>query len=69
MSILNAIYFPDRAYSKSKLYKSITPVNTMRTIVDRYLWETPLLPDRNFYSPIDRQFKFLEVTDMVGEPS
>lgn len=68
MSILNAIYLPDKAYDKSKLYESITPVNTMRTIVDRYLLEMPLLPDRNFYAPIDRQFKFFEVTDSIGEP-
>jgi hypothetical protein len=43
--ILNAYRFPDRDYSR--LYDTISPVNTFRVILSQYLGlDLPLLPDR-----------------------
>jgi hypothetical protein len=42
--ILNAYYFPDGNYSR--LYKTITPVNSFRVVLDQFFQRSyPLLPD------------------------
>ncbi len=42
--ILNAYYFPDQDYSR--LYSTITPVNTFRVVLDQFFQRSyPLLPD------------------------
>lgn len=47
--ILNAFFFPDRNYSK--LYKTITPVNSFRLLFDHFFgMELPLLPDRSMWN-------------------
>jgi hypothetical protein len=61
MSILNAYYFPDKDYSK--LYESISPVNSYRLILSQY-FDRPqdLLPDRSYFSTWDKPYQFHEVT-------
>ena len=60
LSILNAYYVPPDM--RSRLYLSITPVNTFRVILNRYFGGSePLLPDRNYLSP-DDPYDFIDVT-------
>ena len=65
MAILNAYYFPDRDYSA--LYPEITPVNTFRVILNKYLqMQLPLLEDRSYLledSLQEGRPSFAEVTD------
>ena len=63
--ILNAYYFPDGDYAA--LYAGITPVNSFRTILNKY-FGTGLehLPDRIYASPdVFRIYDFFDVTDLV----
>jgi hypothetical protein len=47
MTILNAYFFPDRDYKK--IYTSITPVNTFRVLLDKYMDAgLPLLKDASY---------------------
>ncbi|MBE0697393.1 MAG: sulfatase-like hydrolase/transferase [Anaerolineaceae bacterium] len=63
-SILNAYYFPEREYSA--LYPQITPVNSFRVVLNRYLGTNlPLLDDRSFYSTWERPYELQEVTDQL----
>lgn len=62
-SILNAYYFPDRNYTR--LYPSISPVNSFRVVFDQYFnGDYELLPDRHYYSSWSFPFDFIEVTDV-----
>lgn len=61
--ILNAYYFPDGDYSR--LYPSISPVNSFRVVFNQFFGEDyPLLPDRHYYSSWSFPFDFIEVTDL-----
>jgi hypothetical protein len=62
-SMLNAYYFPDQDYSR--LYPSISPVNSFRVLLDQFFGgDYGLLPDRHYYSQWNYPFKFIEVTDL-----
>jgi hypothetical protein len=63
--ILGAYYFPDGNYTT--LYKSITPVNSFRIILNKYFnTNIPLLSDRNYVN-LDMQhlYEFKEVTQEI----
>ena len=61
--ILNAYYFPDGDYSR--LYPSISPVNSFRVLFNQFLGtDYALLPDRHYYSSWSFPFDFIEVTDL-----
>lgn len=58
MSILNAYYAPQAA---TDLYPEITPVNSFRVLLNRYLgYNLPLLADRSFFSSWRFPYQFLE---------
>ena len=62
LSILNAYLLPGDA--GSKVYNTITPVNSFRLILDEYLGESfPLLSDVSYFSPWPRPYDFTDVTD------
>jgi hypothetical protein len=49
MTIINAYYFPDKEYSK--IYNSITPVNSFRVVFNKYLnTNLQLLKDTSYYN-------------------
>jgi hypothetical protein len=59
-SILSTYYFPDQNYSR--LYDSITPVNTFRVVLSQYFDTTlTLLPDRSRFSSMSRPYHFYDV--------
>lgn len=63
-SILNAYYFPDHDYSK--LYPSITPVNSFRVVLDQYFGANyPLLEDHSYFSPGPHPYSFTDVTSQL----
>lgn len=65
MGILNAIFLPNRP--DNGLTQSLSPVNTFRIIFNTYFsGQLPLLPNRHFYSSVDRPYRFIDVTDRVG---
>ncbi|MBN2411389.1 sulfatase-like hydrolase/transferase [candidate division KSB1 bacterium] len=60
-SILNAYYLP--ANGDSLLYKSITPVNTFRVILNRYFdTNLELLRDESYYSTWTRPYDYKKVS-------
>jgi len=62
--ILNAIYFPDKDYSK--LYDGLSPINTFRIIFPKYIGiDYDLLEDRHFDfdPPHHGVYNFVEVTN------
>lgn len=63
--ILNAYYFPDG--DTKNLYDNITPVNSFRIVLNKYLGtDFPLLPDKNYVFEDDRNYyKFIDVTEKV----
>jgi len=64
MSILNAYHFPDQDYST--LYQGISPVNTFRVLLNGYFGAGyEILEDKSYFSPIDRPYSFIDVTDEV----
>ncbi|MCJ7608209.1 hypothetical protein MUP00_00870, partial [Candidatus Bathyarchaeota archaeon] len=64
--ILNAYYLP--ADSRSKLYPSITPVNTFRLIFDScFGTHYGLLPDRVHFSTYEDRFRFVDVTETTAK--
>jgi hypothetical protein len=64
MSILNAYYFPDQDYEA--LCEDITPVNTFRIVLNKYLGtDYELLEDRSYYSSPDHPYLFTDVTEEV----
>lgn len=65
-SIFNAYYFPDQNYST--LYDSISPVNSFRTIFDKYFSaHYGKLKDESFYSMDD--INFINITDQIADSS
>lgn len=63
MEILNAILLPDHIESAKSIK---TPVNTFRVIFNNYFGsDYDLLPDRMYYSTLERPFDFKDVTDLV----
>lgn len=57
MMILNAYFFPKG--EESRLYETITPVNTFRLIFDEYLGgDYELLEDVAYFSPFEERFRF-----------
>lgn len=66
MSILDAYYLPGRA--DAGLYQSITPVNSFRVVFNAYFGAgLELAPDRSYYSSWDEPFKFIDVTERLGD--
>lgn len=66
MAILNAYYVPEKM--RRSLYSSITPVNSFRLIFRDYFgFNIKLLPDRNYFSTIERLYDFIEVTAKVNQ--
>ena len=64
MTILNAYFLPG-GYT-AQLYPGITPVNTFRIIFNHYFGGSfPLLEDKSYYSPVDDQFRFTDVTNQI----
>ncbi|AIE83987.1 hypothetical protein [Fimbriimonas ginsengisoli] len=62
--ILNAYYVPPKI--REKLYPTITPVNTFRTILrEQFGQSLPNLADRSFYSSWTWPFRFNEVTERL----
>lgn len=60
MKNLNAYYFPDGG--SPQVYDSISPVNTFRVIFNRYFGANlPLLPDRHYFSDIQRPFELTPI--------
>ncbi|HLG91079.1 MAG TPA: sulfatase-like hydrolase/transferase, partial [Candidatus Saccharimonadales bacterium] len=61
--ILNAYYFPDKNYSK--LYQSISPVNSFRVIFDQYFGtDLGLIEDKHYFPESEkRRFFLLDMTD------
>ena len=59
VSILNAYYLPGH---QDMLYKSITPVNTFRVVLDAYFGQNlPLLPDISRYSTYQNPYEYFEI--------
>jgi hypothetical protein len=66
MAILNAYFVPKKV--KKSLYPSITPVNSFRLILrDGFGVSLKLLPDRNYFSTMERPYEFIDVTDKISE--
>jgi hypothetical protein len=64
MSILNAYLLPGDA--GRLLYDSISPVNTFRLILGHQFGaQLPLLPDESYFSPYDRAYDLIRVTEQV----
>lgn len=65
MSILNAYRVPEEI--RKQLYSSVTPVNSFRLVLN-YLadMQLELLPDKNYFSVIDRPYAFVDVTERVA---
>jgi hypothetical protein len=63
--VLNAYYLPGVA--DNHLYKSITPVNSFRTIFNLYFGgHFPLLPDKNYvYQDEEHVYTLIDVTDKI----
>ncbi len=67
-AILNAVRFPDRDYRD--LYPQISPINTMRVVMNRFLREKlPRLPDRSYFAPWFGRYRFTEITDRLPASS
>jgi len=68
MATLNALYFPDKDYSK--LYPNITPINNLRVILSQYFGKDyKLLPDKSYFSgnTPGNEYKLYDVTELVNE--
>jgi len=64
MAILNALYLPGQDYSR--LYPSITPVNSFRIIQDQFFSANlGLLPDRSFYSYREDKMEYFPVEESM----
>jgi len=64
MGILNACFFSDQDYSR--LYDTITPVNTFRIVFNKYFHAGyPLLPDRSYYVSLEHLFPLHDVSKML----
>jgi hypothetical protein len=66
LSILNAIHLPDT--TDSRLYPTVTPVNTFRVVFDEYFGANlGLLEDRSYYSHLEAIYDFTEVENSYEE--
>jgi len=66
-SILSAYHLPGNG--KELLYPEISPVNSLRVIINHYFGvNLDLLPDRSFYSTAKFLYKFQDVTERVRMP-
>jgi hypothetical protein len=66
MSILKAFYFPDGDYSE--LYEFITPVNSFRVVMNKYLGlELDLLSDKKYFLDHQNVFDLTDVTKIVSD--
>ena len=66
MGILNAYHLPG---GPAGLYASISPVNSFRVILNRYLGESNrLLEDRSFFSRYAHPYRWIDVTERVSTP-
>jgi hypothetical protein len=65
--IFNSYYLPPGGRATTAPYPTISPVNTFRLVLNRYLGaEFPLLPDRAFvFRSLKELYTFSEVTDQV----
>lgn len=66
LAILSATRYPDRDYKQ--LHPRISPVNTYRLLFNRTFQLSqplPLLPDRSYFSTLDRPYHFHDVTDRL----
>jgi len=68
MAILNALHLP--GFPMDKLYPSITPVNTFRSVFDHYFGaDLPPLPDECYVPAMDKGRRVLvRVTDRLASP-
>lgn len=65
LTILNAYYLPGE---ESRLYPTITPVNTFRIILDAYFGQDyPLLPDVSRYSTLENQYSYELIPNPCGK--
>jgi hypothetical protein len=63
-SILSAYYFPDADYGL--LYPEITPVNSLRVVLNQYFGANlDLLADKNYFAGWLSPYQFTDVTDKV----
>lgn len=63
-AILNVYYFPGQKYDL--LYKTITPVNSFRIVLNTFFdGHYELLSDKNYFIPHMRPYDFTDVTDRV----
>lgn len=64
LMILNAYYLPENG--TSRLYSTITPVNSFRIILDYYFnQQYPLLNDKIYYSDYQKRLNFTDVTNIL----
>jgi hypothetical protein len=64
MGILNAYHLPG---GPAGLYESITPVNSFRVILNRYLGASyRLLEDRSYFSRYAHPYRWIDVTDRLA---
>ncbi len=64
MGILNAYHLPG---GPAGLYESITPVNSFRLIVNRYLGTSyRLLEDRSYFSRYAHPYRWIDVTERIA---
>jgi len=65
--ILNSYYLPPGGRASPTAYPTISPVNTFRLVLDRYLGaDLPLLPDKAFvFQGLKHLYTFSDVTDQV----
>jgi hypothetical protein len=66
LEILNAYYLPGH---ETKLYPTITPVNSFRLVLNEYLnMHLEMLDDVSYYSPYDRFYEFHEIPNTCANP-
>jgi hypothetical protein len=72
-AILYAAYLPPsarQAQPSTQLYDSISPVNTFRIVLSTYFDTTmSLLPDRSYYSLLERPYHFYDVDKPESYPA
>jgi hypothetical protein len=65
-AILNAYYIPD--LENGQLYKTITPVNSFRVVLNEVFdLQLPLLEDRTYYSGWYTPYQLVDVTDKIED--